>query len=234
MPRRHDPLDVIPARVAAALAASRVWFVIGGHAVRCFCPYRPSNDVDLGVPKAGGLRALLSELERRGRVEILERNEDTVHLRFDGIDASIFVLPVLAPFEEGHALTAEALVATKLHAILDRGTRRDFFDLYVMMQQERLGLVECFRAIRAVYATDVNEGLLLRAISYFDDAEAEAPLPGEGRDDWRDVRAFFAAAAGALVVPPPKPLAIQKRVVDVRARGAATRAPAIKRRGKKR
>lgn len=218
MPKRHDPLDVIPARVAKALGDSRIWFVIGGHAVRCFCPYRPSNDVDLGVAKPTGLRELIAILRSRGKLEILERSADTVHLRFDGVDASIFVLPLLASFEEGRALTAEGLLATKLHAILDRGTRRDFFDLYVIMQQERLALVDAFRAIRTVYSSDVNEGLLLRAITYFDDADAEGALPGEGRDDWKQVRSFFAAAAGALVVPPPKALSIQGRVVDVRAR----------------
>jgi len=169
VPKRHDPIHVIPATVARALSDSRVWFVIGGQALRCFCPYRPSNDIDLGVAQVTGL------------------------------------------------------LATKLHAILDRGTRRDFFDLYVLMQQERLALVDGFRAIRAVYAADVNEGLLLRAITYFDDADAEGALPGEGGGDWKQVRAFFSAAAGALVVPPPKALAIQQNVVDVRGRagGAA-------------
>ena len=151
-----------------------------------------------------------------GEVEILERSNDTIHLRFDRVDVSVFVLPRLAAYEEGRSLTAEGLLATKLHAILDRGTRRDFFDLYVLMQQERLALVDGFRALRAVYSADVNEGLLLRAVTYFDDADAEGALPGEGRDDWKRVRAFFSAAAGALIVPPPKALLIQRNVVDVR------------------
>jgi hypothetical protein len=67
------------------------------------------------------------------------------------------------------------LLAAKLHAILDRGTRRDFFDLYVLLQIEGLGL-ECLNALTKVYATEVNSGLVLRALSYFDDADAEADL----------------------------------------------------------
>jgi hypothetical protein len=69
------------------------WFVIGGHAVRCFCPYRPSRDVDFGVERAKDLDQLLRGLRSKGRVELLERHADTVHLRFDGLDVSIFVLP---------------------------------------------------------------------------------------------------------------------------------------------
>lgn len=225
MARRHGPLEVMPAAVARALGRDPFWFVIGGHAVRCFCPYRPSNDVDFGVGSAKDLKALLRGLGRRGELVVLERSEGTVHAQLDGVDVSLFVLPGIRKHTEDHSLTAEGILATKLHAILDRGTRRDFFDLYVMLEQERFGLVDCFRAIRAVYRTEVNEGLLLRAVTYFEDAEAEAALPGEGEQDWPRIRAFFVTAAGALVTPPQAALEIQRRVVDVRGTKAKTRKP---------
>jgi hypothetical protein len=197
------------------VARDHVWFVIGGHAVRCFCPYRPSDDVDFGVGSAKDLEELLSRLRSKGKVEVRERVKDTIHLSFEGLDVSVFVLPHLVKHTDERALTATGLLATKLHAILDRGTRRDFFDLYVLLEQERMGIVDCFEAMRTVYASEVNQGLLLRAITYFDDAEREAPLPGEGKSDWKRVRSFFTSAAGALVTPPLKALEIQRRVVGV-------------------
>jgi len=63
----------------------------------------------------------------------------------------------------------------------------------------------------------VNDGLILRALGYFDDAEAEAALPGEGADDWDTVKCFFRKAVAALIVPPTTPLTIQSHSVDVRA-----------------
>lgn len=228
MPRRYDPIDVLPPGVSRALGRDPYWFVIGGHAVRCFCPYRPSRDVDFGVQRPRDLQALLRVFEARGNVRLLERDKDTIHLSFDGTDVSIFVLPTLVPHTHGHSLTATGILATKLHAILDRGTRRDFFDLYVMMNQERLGVVDCIRAMRDVYSTDLNEGLLLRAITYFDDAQAEAPLPGEGRGDWSTVTTFFSRAAGALVTPPGRTLDIESRLVDV----AAPKKPGTRRRSR--
>jgi hypothetical protein len=205
----------LPGRIALAVARDPVWFVIGGHAVRCFCPYRSSDDVDFGVGNAKDLEGFVSRLRSKGKVEVLERNKDTVHLSFDGLDVSVFVLPLLTAHIDDRALTATGLLATKLHAILDRGTRRDFFDLYILLEQERMGLVDCFRAMRTVYATDVNEGLLLRAITYFDDADEEAPLPSEGRHDWERVRSFFTSAAGAIITPPVGALEIQRRSVGV-------------------
>jgi Nucleotidyl transferase AbiEii toxin, Type IV TA system len=216
---RRSPLDVLPKPVADAVADQPHWFVIGGQAVRCLCPYRPSRDVDFGVASARNARELIQHLERRGKVELLERSSDTTHLTFDGVDVSIFVLKRLASHVEDAGLSVEALLATKLHAILDRGTRRDFFDLYVLMQLNSFGVVDCIRAMQEIYETDVNHGLLLRALSYFDDAEAEPPLPGEGSKDWESVQAYFSAAVAALLVPPLRPLEVQSAIVDVRTTG---------------
>jgi hypothetical protein len=206
---------VIPDQLCRAVEDLPYWFVIGGQAVRCFCPYRPSRDVDFGVGLPRDLEALVAELGRRGQVEILERSDDTVHLRYDGINVSIFVLDNLVPFVEQRRLNVTGILATKLHAILDRGTRRDFFDLYVTLQHHRLGIGECLAAMRRVYQADVNEALLLRALTYFDDAEREAMLPGEGPGDWAAVKDFLLNRVGQLLVPPSRPLTIQNRTVDV-------------------
>ena len=69
--------------------------------------------------------------------------------------------------------------------------------------------------MHGVYGADVSDELLLRALTYFDDAEREALLPGEGPDDWQHVRRFFLERVGNLLVPPSTVLAIQERRVDV-------------------
>ena len=214
-PAPLDPVRVIPGDLGQVIDDLPYWFVIGGHAVRCFCPYRPSRDVDFGVHDPADLEALLVQLQRAGEVEILERGEEAVHLRWRGIDVSIFVLETLADHVEQRRLSVTGILATKLHAILDRGTRRDFFDLYVTLQHHRLGIARCLAAMRQVYRQPVNEHLLLRALTYYDDAEREAPLPGEGRRDWETVKLFFTRRVGDLLVPPGAPLAIQGRRVDV-------------------
>jgi hypothetical protein len=206
----------MPAAIGRAVADLPYWFVIGGQAMRCFCPYRPSRDVDFGVTSARDLDDLVQQLQRRGHVEVIERADDTVHLRFDGIDVSIFVMALMAPFVSDRRLSVTGILATKLHAILDRGTRRDFFDLYVTLHQHALGIAECLAAMRKVYRQEINETLLLRALTFFDDAEREAALPGEGPDDWTTVKDFFWNRVGQLLIPPSRELQIERRVVDVR------------------
>ena len=211
----YRPEQVIPQSLRPVVESIPYWFVIGGHAVRCLCPYRPTRDVDFGVRQARSIDGLVEELQRGGDTEILERSEDTVHLRWNGIDVSIFLLEDIARFTEERRLSVEGILATKLHAIVDRGARRDFFDLYVVLQQQQLGIAELLRAIRLVYQQEINDSLLLRALTYFDDADREAVLPGEGPRDWDRVREFFLSRVGQLLVPPLEPLEIQRLRVDV-------------------
>lgn len=211
----YSVTQVIPHKLSEAIADLPYWFVIGGHAVRCFCPYRSSRDVDFGVPKVKDLETLLQKLQHTGKVTILEQKRDTVHLRWNEIDVSIFVLDLLAPHVQERRLTLTGILATKLHAILDRGTRRDFFDLYVSLQHHRCGIAQCLTAMREVYRQPINEELLLRALTYFDDAENEPRLPSEGPRDWQTVKDFFLQRVGELIIPPRSKLAIQAITVDV-------------------
>ena len=215
----HAPLavrSVIPEALARVLPESPAWFVIGGQAVRCFCPYRPTTDVDLGVADQASLAMLVAHFETNGGMTFLERNATTVHAIWQEIHVSLFVLDRLVPFTEDHRLTVEGILATKLHAIVDRGTRRDFFDLYVMLQSQRLGIASALAALRTVYAnTPVRDTLLLRALTFFDDAEREASLPGESERDWAELKSFFLTQVGQLLVPPTRQLAIQSQRVDV-------------------
>jgi hypothetical protein len=191
----------MPRDLADAVAALPYWFVIGCQAVKCFAPYRPSRDVDFGIDRAANLDDLVNRLSQRGKVEIQERSRDTIHLLWDGTKVSAFVAPHLAAHVEDRHLDATGVLATKLHVILDRGLRRDFFDLNVMLQQHRLGIAAALAAIRSVHEGQIDDGLMLRALTYFDDADREAALPGEGRPDWSTVKDCYLRQVGALLAP---------------------------------
>lgn len=59
----REPLEVIPPPLARAVADLPYWFVIGGQAMRCLCPYRPSRDVDFGVTR--------QRAEQQGLVDVV-------------------------------------------------------------------------------------------------------------------------------------------------------------------
>src|SRR5512134_242837 len=102
----------MPSALGDAVDDLPYWFVIGGQAVRCFAPYRPSRDVDFGVGSPANLTDLLDRLGQTGHVEILERGSGAVHLRWNGIKVSAFVLPFLVPYVEDRHLDVTGLLAT--------------------------------------------------------------------------------------------------------------------------
>src|SRR6185503_8533001 len=104
------PEHVIPQALRPVIEPLPYWFVIGGHAVRSLCPYRPSRDVDFGVADTRDLDDFVGQLTRSGETEVLERSNDTVHLRWNGINISVFVLERLAPFVAERRLTVEGIL----------------------------------------------------------------------------------------------------------------------------
>jgi len=83
-----------------------------------------------------------------------------------------------------------------------------------MLQEPRLGVASVLTAIRTVCQGQIDDALMLRALTYFDDAEREAALPGEGPSDRAAVKDYFLVQVGRLLTPPLRRLRIQEQVVD--------------------
>jgi hypothetical protein len=86
----------------------------------------------------------------------------------------------------------------------------------VTLKRHSLGIAEGLAAVREVFRQDANEPLLLRALTYFEDVEREARLPGEGPVDRPTVKEYFLTRVGNLLVPPTRELSIRRRMIDIR------------------
>jgi hypothetical protein len=81
----------------------------------------------------------------------------------------------------------------KLIAIIQRGERRDFIDIYFLIQ--RFGLENIFSYSEEKYPGIFNPYLALQALTYFE--EAEGALPGSrigifnDRPGWGEVKEYL-------------------------------------------
>ena len=76
-------------------------------------------------------------------------------------------------------------------AIIQRGTKRDFVDMYFLAR--KFGLKEIFRIARKKYP-GFNEYLAVQSLTYFEDAETEAvdsSIVLYKQFDWGDAKKFF-------------------------------------------
>jgi len=89
----------------------------------------------------------------------------------------------------------------KLIAISGRGSRKDFADLYIILQDVPT-LETYFDMLPKKYGESrVNTYHILKSLTYFDDAESE-PMPRMLVPfDWEECKAFFVREARAIILP---------------------------------
>jgi hypothetical protein len=87
-----------------------------------------------------------------------------------------------------------------LWAIATRGARRDFWDAFVMAKSGH-SLAQMAADFRAKFGKEASDLYhVVRALTYFDDAEADPILPrGMTPALWKDVRTYFTKEAPRLL-----------------------------------
>lgn len=198
-----DPQQTV-LELLSRLGEARTFYLAGGTALALFLGHRRSNDFDFFRAKEFVPQDLLSVLRETGEVEVLQEAAGTLTVRLRRVPVSFFRYdyPVLRPLHEspwGLPLAdPEDIAAMKLAALSGRGSRKDFVDLY-FYAQEIAPLRQILDRFREKYrGIGVDPYHLLRSLTFFDDAEAEA-MPELLRDvTWDQIKAFFRAEAAHL------------------------------------
>lgn len=199
-------LDILPERarrVLDLLAGQAFWerfYLAGGTGLALQIGHRLSADFDLFSPSetlgAARRQELIGSLSALGRVRVDREEERTLRLTLEEVPLSFFHYPyaLLHPPEAVEGLriaSIEDIGLMKLAAIVSRGTRRDFVDLYAIVSEairlRRLleGAAQKFPQVRDFAIQS------LRALVYFQDAEAEAMPRLVTPVDWETVKTFF-------------------------------------------
>ena len=174
-------------------------YLAGGTALALQIGHRSSIDFDFYDSKAFKPEDVLRQFQKFIRdISVIQMNEGTLILDTEGIQVSLFhyEYQVIRPFVHAKylfLLSLEDISAMKLIAIIQRGTKRDFIDIYYLIQ--RFGLEIIFFYSEEKYPGIFNPYLALQALTYFKDAENEPPGPREGVFDglpvWDDVKNYL-------------------------------------------
>ena len=187
-------------QVAATLPFIQRYYLAGGTGLALHLGHRFSVDLDFfaSAPDAVGPdeRATLRAAFDDPTLAISFDKDMTFVANWRGVGVSFFRLalyplaqePLL--FEGVPVATIEEIGAMKLAAIMARGTRKDYIDLYFILQQtalERLFEVAAVKyALVRTFAVSA-----MRALTYFADAEA-APMPQMiQRASWPAIKRFL-------------------------------------------
>lgn len=151
------------------------FYLAGGTALALELGHRISIDLDFFSQNAFSVSALVEKLNTLGNLKIEDKSEDTFNGSLDGVKISFFYYPYPLLFETkeyaGVKLADERDIgAMKIQAISDRGSKKDFVDLFVLLKKYSLSeLLNFFHKKYEKY--NYNQLHILKSLSYFYNAE---------------------------------------------------------------
>ncbi len=150
--------------------------LVGGTALALQIGHRLSVDLDLFTPNIDFDAVHLWDILRQEPdAELIRRKDNWMALKLAGVKVDILKYPygLLAPVveEEGIRLASKIdIVPMKLSAIVGRGTKKDFFDMFFLLREFSLhDMLELYTRKFGV----ANHLHVLKSLTYFDDAEPE-------------------------------------------------------------
>jgi hypothetical protein len=149
--------------------------LVGGTGLALQIGHRKSIDLDLFGKLDADLFAVSKSLNNLGTVSVLKKSENINIYLIDGIKVDIVNYPypwlMDVVVEDSFQLAnIKDITAMKLSAITNRGTKKDFIDIFFLLKE--FSLAEMLDFYSQKYR-DGTEFLVLKSLSYFDDAEEE-------------------------------------------------------------
>lgn len=165
----------------------------GGTSLALQIGHRQSIDIDLFGNTDIDEPQVLSAYSSLGTVTKLKRSPNILICSVEGIKVDLvnYPYPPIAPIEVRNGLrllSAPDIAAMKLNAIAGRGSRKDFIDLYFLLRFYTLDELLAF--YRKKYP-DGSEFLVIKSLTYFDDADRDVePILLESVE-WSSIKAHI-------------------------------------------
>lgn len=162
----------------------------GGTALALQLGHRQSVDIDIFGKTLPGSDVLLELYRRIGKVEPISLAEKINICWIDGIKVDTVNYPypwIDAPVCEDSLRLASVkdIAAMKIAAIVNRGTKKDFIDIFYLL--ELFSLPDILSLYTGKY-NDASLFMAVKSLTYYDDAETD-PMPLMFRNiSWENVK----------------------------------------------
>lgn len=178
-------------------------YLAGGSALALHYGHRHSEDLDFFSVHSFDPRVMSTRLKDLGVFTPSFAEGISLIGTFGGVKFSYFqydypLLFLTTTMLDVSIVHPKDIAAMKIAAIMDRGTKRDFVDLYELVKQG-VSLEEMFELYNKKYkALENNMFSILRSLQYFDDAE-KGDMPNMIKPiSWDEVKQFFIAESMRL------------------------------------
>ena len=183
----------------SALISKRGFYLAGGTGCALQLGHRMSQDLDFFTAADFSASELWAELKRIGECAPDYTDAGTWVGEFLGTKAGFFHYPYpllgkTVAFSGLAVASLEDIGCMKIEAIVGRGRKRDFIDLYFLLREMGFDLESLLGLFRNKYAYSPANGVhVLKSLIYFVDAEAD-PEPMMLVDySWPEIKGILTA-----------------------------------------
>ena len=192
---RYDILEKIVQKVSL-----KRYYLAGGTALALQTGIRESFDFDFFVQTEFDENLLIQELEEIGEIEVTVCRRGTVHAILNGVQITFLHFEnnlvedkVTTEDLQGLYLASiKDIAILKLIAISQRGTKKDFFDLYFICNNFDITIKDILDLLDKKYDKNkINYLHIIQSLAYFEDAEDEN-LPKVFIDyNWETIKNYY-------------------------------------------
>ena len=166
------------------------YFLVGGTSLALQIGHRISIDLDLFAYSDMEVSPVLDYINHLGKVRVVNQTPKILNLFIDDIKVDFVsyrykFIDSPINIDNLKLATIQDIAAMKLSAIAGRGSRKDFIDLYFILEQFTLPQIFDFYNSKFPDGTDF---LVFKCLTYFDDAEIE-PMPKMLKQiNWNEIK----------------------------------------------
>lgn len=189
----------------ASLATRRGFYLGGGTAVALHLGHRRSLDFDWFIQKPLGDPMLLAQHIRSRGIDFTTTRVEagTLHGLVSGVRFSFLEYPyaLLSPSVklkdfDCSVASLDDLACMKLSALAQRGSKKDFVDIYALSLKHRT-LPDILALYKRKYSVE-DMSHVLYSLAYFDDADKERMPSMLWKTDWKTIKKAIGNWLGAL------------------------------------
>jgi len=186
-------------RLKKSVLSNNLFYLAGGTGLAIILAHRKSYDFDFFSKDQFSTEKLLEIIVKsfeEDEVILSEIKEDTLIVFLNNIQVYFFqynypLLKNLMKKDGLYIASLEDILAMKVIAIIQRGTKKDFIDLWTIIEEKKYSLQDIFIFCKTKYGKAFSESIALKALTYFKDAEEESPEEEESNFSWESIKKYL-------------------------------------------
>lgn len=182
-------------------------YLAGGTALSLFLGHRVSIDLDFFTPNDFLATPLIEDLTQLGPYVPIDVKNNSLVCKVTEVQFSLFNYryPLLCPLENYCNVSIASLrdiAAMKIGAIGDRGARKDFYDLYAILNYTSIKIENILKDVCVKFS--IPEDSLyhyIKALTFFEDSRNEPDIKPlvKMNIEWEDIELYFSKLAPTLI-----------------------------------